>query len=295
MTLHITADRITSSVSPHSATRTMATAADAIPGGATMWSVTWLNRRLTRNDAITAMTIVEEAGGVGAVVDSLAGELGLTGDEAIRLVAETLPAVEHNARIDLPVHDTHAIPAGDEPDHLAAYLAQNPKVGAVFTARGERHFFVVRDADDGELMLVNEAGEWCDPVDVCEYDGPLTRVYPVAGEAIDQPSLVLVGDRFADDDGDIWTAVWRNGQTQLYYNNGAPGGLVRSIESVRNSYGPLTKVEPERPVADLALPVSDTGAWMRADPEAVAALARDADATAALVRLGNAYAEGGTL
>jgi len=88
MTLTITDAGITSDVTSHTAQRVNWREE---PG----WRVSWLpDRLLSRNEAITGMTIAEHAGpGPGPLVNALAGELGLTGPEAIRLaMAPSLPA-----------------------------------------------------------------------------------------------------------------------------------------------------------------------------------------------------------
>jgi hypothetical protein len=103
MTLSIADDEITSSATTHTATR-----------GPCGWSVTWLgDRTVGYNLAITAMLLADALAVPvpdDAVIRWFAAELelGMTLNEVKRLVAETLPPV--------PVHDTHAIPAGDEPE-----------------------------------------------------------------------------------------------------------------------------------------------------------------------------------
>lgn len=57
MSLKITDTTMTSAVTPHTA---MAWPVPEVPGEPTLWSVTWLpGRALTRNEAVTAMTIAE--------------------------------------------------------------------------------------------------------------------------------------------------------------------------------------------------------------------------------------------
>jgi hypothetical protein len=84
MTVQIDDDLMTSPDTPHQAVRISGTA----------WAVTWLRRdhRLTRNQAITAMTIASVVGVGGKLtrsdpiwrhVNNWADELGLTGDDAI--------------------------------------------------------------------------------------------------------------------------------------------------------------------------------------------------------------------
>lgn len=90
MTLTITDDAITSDVTAHTGQQTD-WQADA------GWRVTWLpDRLLTTNEAITGMTIAEQAGaGPSPLLTVLAEELGLTGSEAIRLAtAADVPAAD---------------------------------------------------------------------------------------------------------------------------------------------------------------------------------------------------------
>ncbi len=143
MTIRPTDDRITSDVTPHTATR-------QTPNS---WVVSWLDRRLDRNRAITAMLIAEEAltasrGNLLSdatlkscrLIDDLASELDLTGEQAIDLIRETLPPA--------PVHDTHAIPATDEPSPTEGF---QPGDWVDVTLR---HAMVERVThDDGEVIL----------------------------------------------------------------------------------------------------------------------------------------------
>jgi hypothetical protein len=88
MTLSIADGEITSEQTPHTAT------AWPVPGEPTGWSVTWLpGRNLTRNQAITAMTLAEMIDRNGlwdyrssANIDAWAAELGLTGPQAIEML-----------------------------------------------------------------------------------------------------------------------------------------------------------------------------------------------------------------
>ncbi len=80
MTLTITDDAITSDVTGHTARR--------VDWRADLgWRMSWLPERLlTKNEAISGMTIAEHAGsGPRSLLDVLATELGLTGPEAARL------------------------------------------------------------------------------------------------------------------------------------------------------------------------------------------------------------------
>jgi hypothetical protein len=94
--LTITGKLIRSTDTPHTAT------AWPVPDEPTLWTVTWLpGRNLTRNQAITAMTIAEEAGQVPADcdpevyddgfwsrADAWAAELGLSGPDAVVRASE---------------------------------------------------------------------------------------------------------------------------------------------------------------------------------------------------------------
>lgn len=81
MTLTITDEALTSDATRHP---------DPVPGERG-WVVSWMPERvLSRNQAITAMTIAEAVAQQGdhahALIGSLAHELGMTGPEAIRRV-----------------------------------------------------------------------------------------------------------------------------------------------------------------------------------------------------------------
>jgi hypothetical protein len=107
--MQITEDAITSTVTPHSARL-----------GPLGWAVSWIpGSAFDRNAAITAMMIAETIASRDLDVDavaristeSLAKELDLSADEAIRMVAETLPPAD--------LHDTYGpltvkaeVPAG---------------------------------------------------------------------------------------------------------------------------------------------------------------------------------------
>lgn len=88
MSTTITAVAMSSTTTPHSASY--------VPELG-VWRVTWLPRRdLTRNQAVTAMTLAESVSTHQlhhddphwAVVDSLAAELGYTGPAAVGLIAD---------------------------------------------------------------------------------------------------------------------------------------------------------------------------------------------------------------
>ena len=99
MALTITDQVMRSPDTPHNACRLPT---EASPD-ADVWAVSWLpKRRLTRDQAVTAMTIAEEVGrvpaGAGpeayddkfwALIDSLAAELGLTGADAVARASES--------------------------------------------------------------------------------------------------------------------------------------------------------------------------------------------------------------
>jgi hypothetical protein len=106
MSITITAERLTSDRTRHAATPVD----PADPYG--RWVVSWLpDRTLTRNQAITAMTLAEEVAVItddGQIVDhrhpmwpaidAWAAELDLTGPRAMVLVSETAADMD-------PVHD----------------------------------------------------------------------------------------------------------------------------------------------------------------------------------------------
>jgi hypothetical protein len=99
MSTKITETEMSSDATPHTAT------AWPVPGEPTLWSVTWLpGRALTRDQAITAMTIAET---VAAHADtqnsavrwrlhlgSWAAELGLSADEAVKMASAPLARSE---------------------------------------------------------------------------------------------------------------------------------------------------------------------------------------------------------
>ena len=91
MSTRITNTEMTSDQTRHTAT------AWPVPGEPTLWSVTWLpGRALTRDQAITALTIAEVIGGHDVIgdplhaghrlwphLDSWAAELGISGPRAL--------------------------------------------------------------------------------------------------------------------------------------------------------------------------------------------------------------------
>ena len=101
MTTRITETEMTSSATRHTAT------ARPVPGEPTLWSVTWLpGRALTRDQAITAMTIAETVSATanppGSAegrwrphLESWAAELGLSADAAAEM-ASAPPAPDRN-------------------------------------------------------------------------------------------------------------------------------------------------------------------------------------------------------
>jgi hypothetical protein len=99
MALTVTDQVMRSTDTPHNACRLPT---EANPD-ADVWAVSWLpKRRLTRDQAVTAMTIAEEVGRISAaagpeaydgkfwaLIDSLAAELGLTGPDAVARASES--------------------------------------------------------------------------------------------------------------------------------------------------------------------------------------------------------------
>jgi hypothetical protein len=96
MSLTITDQTMRSPDTPHTAT------AWPVPDEPTLWTVTWLpGRNLTRNQAVTAMTIAETIGRIPADagpeawtgtlwrhLDGWAAELGLSGPDAVARASE---------------------------------------------------------------------------------------------------------------------------------------------------------------------------------------------------------------
>lgn len=102
MSTKITETEMSSDMTPHTAT------AWPVPDEPTLWSVTWLpGRALTRDQAITAMTIAEMAAepagtrngaeGWRMNLGSWAAELGLTADEAAEMASAPRHAAEMSA------------------------------------------------------------------------------------------------------------------------------------------------------------------------------------------------------
>jgi hypothetical protein len=92
MSVTINDRTMTSDSTPH--------AARLAPGDAHQWEVSWLpGRRVTRNDAITAMVLAETCSPAGTrernrmqhFIQGWAAELGLTADQAVTRIA-AMPA-----------------------------------------------------------------------------------------------------------------------------------------------------------------------------------------------------------
>jgi hypothetical protein len=103
MSTMITDTEMSSEATPHTAT------AWPVSGEPTLWSVTWLpGRALTRDQAITAMTIAEMVtthadaqNGTECwrpTLESWAAELGLTSDEAAKMASAPPPRSEDKTR-----------------------------------------------------------------------------------------------------------------------------------------------------------------------------------------------------
>jgi len=130
MAMNITDAKMSSDVTGHTATEWPAPA-DAT--GASIWSVTWLpGRALTRDQAITAMTIAEvvkvhvddpadKDSGWRLQIDQWASELGITGPRAV-------------AEASLSPEDHAAMPRVrvlfPEPGPVGYLLASDPATGA---------------------------------------------------------------------------------------------------------------------------------------------------------------------
>jgi hypothetical protein len=82
---------ITDTIMRSDRTAHTADCAQSPPSGALAWQVTWLpGRNLTRNQAVTAMTLADAVGGglepgdrLWPFIDGWAEELGLTGPNAV--------------------------------------------------------------------------------------------------------------------------------------------------------------------------------------------------------------------
>jgi hypothetical protein len=96
---------------------------------------------------------------------------------------------ERSTRVaEAEVHDTPAIPAEDEPDHLAAFRALNPKPGQVFLDHSDRPLAVVEDHNGWYLTTLDGLNQF-KPSAVGTF-GPMTRARVVHAEAIvlDRPT-----------------------------------------------------------------------------------------------------------
>lgn len=161
MTIHPTDDRITSDVTAHTATRSTA----PVPGEPG-WSVSWLPGRVVDySAAVSAMMIADLATSIaddeaqGRTVSDdderrtklagLAHGLGMSGAEAERL-ARCSPVQDADAE----VHDTHAIPADDEPAADQKYL---PGDWVDLTLRNARVFGVGATDEHSVLMVGHDA------------------------------------------------------------------------------------------------------------------------------------------
>lgn len=80
------------------------------------------------------------------------------------------------------MNDTHAIPAGDEPDHVAAFLAQDPQPGQIFLDNSGRPYLI----DKGnEGLFLTRLGTLSDSKpSMAKVYGPLTRAQIVPADAI---------------------------------------------------------------------------------------------------------------
>lgn len=221
MTIHPTDDEITSSVTPHTATR--------CPGG---WAVTWLgDRTVDRNRAVTAMLLAEEAVTASRgnplsdetlkscrLIEDLAAELGLTGEQAIDMVRETLPPAE--------VHDTHAIPAQNKPKPAAAEI--NP--GDLFA-----------DADDDEWVAVSTGHETClvNPAQLYATKQVVEKWGPLVKYLSDDEPISTVEPAKTHDlsirrtrNGNVSIAVEGERAAQVYLLDGVALDLGRVLEAL---------------------------------------------------------------
>lgn len=135
------------------------------------------------------------------------------------------------AQADAELHDAHAIPAGDEPDHLAAFRALNPKPGQVFLDHSDRPLAVVEDHNGWYLTTLDGLNQF-KPSAVGTF-GPMTRAQIVPADAIvlpDHDDPVLI-----DNDGDRWLLMGRE----------TVDGLLLPIERIVRDYGPVTVADAE--------------------------------------------------
>ncbi|MEV7011584.1 hypothetical protein [Streptosporangium sp. NPDC051022] len=104
--------------------------------------------------------------------------------------------------------------------------------------------FAYLDSPNGEILLQDADGV----VNLwrhfhIEY-GPLTKVY--RPKPAEEPTL-RVGDRWLDDEGDVWKVVHHGGQVLLHMT-GTSTNETWSFVSAQ--YGPLTRVEKAEPYND---------------------------------------------
>ncbi len=208
--MDITDDRITSDVTPHTAYRHPS----PVPSEHG-WVVSWLPGRVVGyNLAISAMMIAELVtliadAGVLTIdderrpqINDLAHELGMSGDEAIRLVLAPI------------VHDSHAIPADDEPVPVDALVLpwQNP----ILIDKDGDHWQVVAWHADGDLTM---------PISRVRRDyGPLT----VAG--IEQPEPAKTHDLAIDrSSGNVVVAAATETDGRVVY---LPAGVALDLGRV---------------------------------------------------------------
>lgn len=78
------------------------------------------------------------------------------------------------------LHDSHAV-GDDEPDHYAAFIAQKPELGWVYTDGNGNTCLVVADEDDPHLAFYDGGIR---PAEVVAQRGPLTRARIVPADAI---------------------------------------------------------------------------------------------------------------
>lgn len=191
MTLDITDDRMSSDVTPHTATRST----EPVPGERG-WLVSWLPGQVVdRNQAISALMLAEEdtkpAGGDQAVIQGLAHELGMCGDAAIRLV--------RSAPVMPPAQD---IPAADEPADVvtAERDAKRARLADLADPDCERcdgsgldpdEYTTTTDADGRVLVyhLTEPCRDCIDEDDLDTSDQAAAPATPVADEPTDHGSL----------------------------------------------------------------------------------------------------------
>ncbi len=214
MTIHRTDVRISSDVTSHRATR--------CPG---RWTVTWLGDRIVDYDlAVTAMMVADfvnepllsQAGPMSGLVD----KLGMSIAEAVRLIADSEPAVRD------------AIPADDKPSMPRGEVIELPDGRIVDAAAWARIETILRDNQSVSALRI-------------EADEPA----PLAVDEKYKP-----GEVYADHWGGRWIAAPTDNGVRLY---GFAEDDTHDPAVIEGDVGPLIKVGPAK-AADHTLPPRPT-------------------------------------